>query len=65
MSPDILYSSYMRYKAETDAVASWLLNIATGWGFTFAQSLNRGLPRRYGEFGSSLDHDEHHHRLLS
>jgi hypothetical protein len=36
MSSDFLYSSYMRYKADTDAVATWLLNTAMGRGYTVA-----------------------------
>lgn len=41
MSSDFLYSSYMRYKADTDAVATWLLNTAMGRGYTVAHNLDR------------------------
>jgi hypothetical protein len=34
MSSDFLYSSYLRYKADTDAVATWLLNTAMGREYT-------------------------------
>ena len=44
MTPDFLYSSYMRYKADTDAVATWLLNTAMGRGYTVVHNLNSAEP---------------------
>lgn len=54
MSSDFLYSSYMRYKADTDAVATWLLNTAMGRGYTVAHNLDRAetavkVPRLKGK----------------
>lgn len=39
MSLESLYSSYLRYKADTDAVATWLLNTARGRGYNIAHRL--------------------------
>ena len=54
MSPDFLYSSYMRYKADTDAVATWLLDTAVGRGYNVARILNNAetavkVPRLKGK----------------
>jgi hypothetical protein len=44
MSPDFLYSSYMRYKTDTDAVATWLLNTAVGRGYNLAHINHNAEP---------------------
>jgi hypothetical protein len=44
MSSDFLYSNYMRYKADTDAVATWLLDTAMGRCYTIPHSFDSVEP---------------------
>jgi hypothetical protein len=45
MLPQFLFSSYEQYKADTDFVASWLVNTATQHGYVVPRSPSETLPK--------------------